>query len=344
MAHEMVKMDRQLQLIEHGRRALAEAKTVGQVKEIRDQAAAIQRYLNQKDGASAASIDAAELKLWAERRLGELLASEGERRGGASKSHDGTLKKGTSQALPAGVNKSQSHRWQKMAEVPEKAFASEIAAAREQQEPPTTAGILRLHKQERKREVVESASCTISDLGKLVQSGELFGTIYADPPWQYSNQTTRASTDNHYRTMTVEEICALPIKDLADDDSHLHLWTTNAFLFDAKRVMDAWGFEYKSVFVWVKPKMGIGNYWRVSHEFLLLGTRGRAPFADRGQMSWLRADRTEHSKKPEAIRKIVELVSPLPRLELFARRAVDGWSVWGNDVRRGMFDKDIPSR
>lgn len=103
-----------------------------------------------------------------------------------------------------------------------------------------------------------------------------FGIIYADPPWQYGNQSTRASTDNHYDTMSVDDICEMPVADHVADNAHLHLWTTNAFLFDAKRVMDAWGFEYRSVFVWVKPQMGIGNYWRVSHEFLLLGIRGNA--------------------------------------------------------------------
>jgi N6-adenosine-specific RNA methylase IME4 len=138
--------------------------------------------------------------------------------------------------------------------------------------------------------------------------------------------------------MTVEEICALPIGELAADDSHLHLWTTNAFLFDAKRVIDAWGFEYKSAFIWVKPQMGIGNYWRVSHEFMLLGIRGNAPFRDRGQMSWLQANRTAHSAKPAAIRKIIEKVSPSPRIELFGRQRHEGWSVWGNQIARTMFD------
>lgn len=173
---------------------------------------------------------------------------------------------------------------------------------------------------------------TTSDLSTL--SGTEFGTIYADPPWQYGNQGTRASTDNHYGTMTVDDLCKMPIAQLASENSHLHLWTTNAFLFEAKRVMEAWGFEYRSVFVWVKPQMGIGNYWRVSHEFMLLGIRGSAKsFAEKNHMSWKSFKRTKHSAKPDEVRSVVEKVSPGPFLELFGRKPIKGWTVFGNQIQ-----------
>lgn len=159
-----------------------------------------------------------------------------------------------------------------------------------------------------------------------------FGTVYADPPWQYGNQGTRAATDNHYPTMDVDDICELPVAKVVLPDAHLHLWTTNAFLFDAKRVMEAWGFEYKSCFVWVKPQMGIGNYWRVSHEFMLFGVRGSAPFRDRSLMSWASFDRTKHSAKPSEIRQLIERASPGPYLEMFGRQQVNGWTVFGNQI------------
>jgi len=169
-----------------------------------------------------------------------------------------------------------------------------------------------------------------------------YKTIYADPPWKYSNQGTRAATDNHYATLTVDEICEFEIdgvhvSDLASDEAHLHLWTTNAFLFDAKRVIEAWGFEYKSCFVWVKPQLGIGNYWRVSHEFLLFGIRGKLKFADRSQASWLEAPRSRHSAKPGRVREIIELVSPAPRAEIFGRQKHKGWDVFGNQVEGNLF-------
>jgi N6-adenosine-specific RNA methylase IME4 len=164
-------------------------------------------------------------------------------------------------------------------------------------------------------------------------AGLKFGTIYADPPWQYGNQATRASTDNHYSTMTIDDLCAMPIEQFAADDAHLHLWTTNAFLRDAYDVMKAWGFEYRSCFVWCKPQMGIGNYWRVSHEFLLLGIRGNAKrFNDHGLMSWAEIDREKHSAKPQQVRRMIEKASPGPYLELFGREVVGGWTVFGNQV------------
>ena len=182
-------------------------------------------------------------------------------------------------------------------------------------------------------------TCAISDLQVLLNSNRKFNTIMADPPWKYSNQATRSSTDNHYKTLSVAEICELPIAGLGSENAHLHLWTTNAFLFAAKEVMETWGFEYKSCFVWVKPQMGMGNYWRLAHEFLLLGVRGSCRFLDRGQMSWRQLERTKHSSKPEEIRKIIERVSPGPYLELFARKAAKGWVSWGNEIERNLFNE-----
>jgi N6-adenosine-specific RNA methylase IME4 len=160
-----------------------------------------------------------------------------------------------------------------------------------------------------------------------------FGCIYADPPWKYGNQGTRASTDNHYKTMGIDDLCAMPIAERAADNSHLHIWTTNAFIQEAFKVIEAWGFEYRSMFVWVKPQMGIGNYWRVSHEVMLLGIRGDAKrFNDKSMKSWIEADRTRHSAKPDSVREMVERASDGPYLELFGRKLVDGWTVFGNQV------------
>ncbi len=179
-------------------------------------------------------------------------------------------------------------------------------------------------------------ACTTEDLTRLVADGRRYGCIYADPPWQYGNQGTRAATGNHYSGMTIEELMAMPIQDLAADDAHLHLWTTNAFLFESLKIMEAWGFEYKSCFVWVKPQMGLGNYWRVSHEFMLFGLRGKKPFGSRSEMSWGQYPRSIHSRKPDEVRKKIEKVSGGPYLELFGRMPVRGWTVYGNQITRDM--------
>ena len=183
--------------------------------------------------------------------------------------------------------------------------------------------------------------CKVEDLNRVASEGVKFGCIYADPPWSYGNQGTRAATDNHYPTMTIEAIAALPIRELAADECHLHLWTTNGFLREALSLLDGWGFEFKSTFIWVKPQLGIGNYWRCSHEIMLLGVKGGRTFPANGFKSWIEADRTEHSAKPEQVRELIEKVSPGPRLELFGRRTAPGWTVWGNEVLpQGLFDPE----
>lgn len=183
----------------------------------------------------------------------------------------------------------------------------------------------------------------VTDLHEAVRRGMTFGAIYADPPWLYDNQSTRASTGNHYGGMTVDELCELPVRELAAGDAHLHLWTTNAFLFECPRIFEAWGFEFRSSFVWCKPKMGIGNYWRNSHEILLTAIRGDAKrFSDKNLWSWLECDRGRHSAKPEQVRGFIERASPGPYLELFARSPARGWSVWGNEVERGLLFQDVP--
>lgn len=180
---------------------------------------------------------------------------------------------------------------------------------------------------------------TVSSLRELVDSGRKFPTIYADPPWAYENTSSRAAAENHYQTLSVDEICEEPVRDLAADNAHLHLWTTNAFLRDAFQVIDAWGFQFKSAFLWVKPDIGMGNYWRVSHEFLLLGVRGSLTFKDRTVPSWIEARRTVHSKKPGIVRTLIERVSPGPYLELYGREELpcSAWTVYGNQVERRLF-------
>jgi N6-adenosine-specific RNA methylase IME4 len=138
----------------------------------------------------------------------------------------------------------------------------------------------------------------------LVDEGQKFPTIYADPPWEYENEASRAAAANHYPTMSLGEICAEPVRELADENAHLQ--TTNGLLREAFEVIDAWGFAFKSCLVWIKGDIGMGNYWRVSHEYLLLGVRGNLTFHDRTLPSWIKADRTIHSHKPGIVRTLIE--------------------------------------
>ena len=176
----------------------------------------------------------------------------------------------------------------------------------------------------------------VDDLQELARSELKYATIYADPPWHYANVASRAAAVSHYDTMTSAQLCQLPIDKLAEPNAHLHLWTTNSHLPDAFSVIEAWGFKYKSCLVWIKPQLGMGNYWRVSHEFLLLGVRGSLPIEDKTLKSWFVEKRRRHSSKPWCARELVERASPPPYLELFGRAEVpySNWTVFGNQVER----------
>lgn len=286
---------------------------------------------------------AAEIKLRSEREVGELVEKMfphgGDRK---SRSRDVTLK-----MSDAGISKMRALRCRHIAASPSEVFDEWLRKTHEAGKELTTAAAIKLGRQAAtpppEDDEPEPIHVYSEECHKVTQLSELgdkkFGTIYADPPWKYGNQSTRASTDNHYSTMSVDELCDMPVADYAADDAHLHLWTTNAFLPEAFRVITAWGFEYRSCYVWVKPQMGIGNYWRVSHEFLLLGIRGKAKrFLNHSQPSWGQFDRTKHSAKPEEIRQIIEYVSPGPFLEMFGRRLAPGWTVLGNQIERTIFD------
>ncbi len=338
---------RDIALLLQARTALAEAKTLGEVKAIRDHGhAAIKWARSRRDLGLEAQNNAAEIVLLAERRLGRDIATmqaSGELadRGGdrKSKSHDDTLK-----LSDYDITKSQSSRWQAEARVSEDEFLGFIASTRDADKQLTSGALVKLGRQQTSDTLppTEPIEGIFTDLWDVAAAGHEFGCIYADPPWQYGNQATRASTDNHYQTMDVDTICKEPVETVAADDCHLHLWTTNAFLFDAKRVMEAWGFEYRSCLVWVKPQMGLGNYWRVSHEFLLLGIRGNAKrFEVHNEMSWAQYDRTKHSRKPRQIREKLERVSRGPYLEMYGREVINGWTVYGNQVEKGLFNGQL---
>jgi N6-adenosine-specific RNA methylase IME4 len=170
---------------------------------------------------------------------------------------------------------------------------------------------------------------------------EQFSIIYGDPPWRFSNKGARGAAENHYLTMSIDEICALPVADIAAPDSALFLWATFPMLPDALRVITAWGFSFKTVaFLWLKQNRiaktwfyGLGYWTRGNAEICLLATRGRPKRQDKGIHQFIISPIEKHSKKPDEARdKIVRLMGDLPRVELFARQTTPGWAVWGNEV------------
>lgn len=172
-----------------------------------------------------------------------------------------------------------------------------------------------------------------------------YKTIYADPPWwETGGGKIKRGADRHYPLMKTVDICTLQVNGehvshLAEDNAHLYLWTTNNFLSDALRVMDHWGFEYKTMITWVKEgRPGLGQYYRGLTEHCLFGVRGVLPYRQTSEgkraqgITAFTAPRGEHSEKPEEMRRMIERVSAGPYIELFARREAPGWDVWGNEV------------
>ena len=168
-----------------------------------------------------------------------------------------------------------------------------------------------------------------------------YGIIYADPPWRYDMKRGSGVAENHYPTMRIEEICSLPVADLAAKDSALFLWATFPQLNEAFCVMEAWGFKYKTLaFLWLKQNRkadswfyGMGFWTRSNAEVCLLATRGHPKRQCAGIHQFVISHIEQHSKKPDEVReKIVQLMGDQPRLELFARQQAPGWDVWGNEV------------
>ena len=176
--------------------------------------------------------------------------------------------------------------------------------------------------------------------------GKAFATVLADPPWQFVNRTGKMAPEhkrlNRYQTMTLREICELPVQEVVAPTAHLYLWVPNALLPQGLEVLKAWGFTYKSNIVWHKLRKdggsdgrGVGFYFRNVTEILLFGTRGknaRTLQPGRTQVNYIGTRKREHSRKPDEQYAVVEGCSSGPRLEMFSRGVRDGWTSWGNQA------------
>lgn len=180
-------------------------------------------------------------------------------------------------------------------------------------------------------------------------AGRKFRTLLADPPWQFINRTGKVAPEHRrlsrYDTMTVREICTLPVADAAEQTAHLYLWVPNALLPEGLEVLKAWGFSYKSNIVWHKIRKdggsdgrGVGFYFRNVTEILLFGVRGknaRTLGPGRTQVNYLGTRKREHSRKPDEQYDLIEGCSPGPYLELFARGVRPLWTGWGMQANEG---------
>jgi N6-adenosine-specific RNA methylase IME4 len=172
-----------------------------------------------------------------------------------------------------------------------------------------------------------------------------FGTILADPPWRFENRTGKVAPEHQrlrrYRTMSLDEICGMPVAPHRAEHGHLYLWVPNALLKEGLDVLDAWGFTYKTNIIWYKIRKdggpdgrGVGFYFRNVTEIVLFGVRGslRTLAPGRRQVNLVESRKREHSRKPDELYGLIEACSPGPYLELFARAPRNGWRSWGDEA------------
>lgn len=337
------------------KRALAEARSIDKVKDIRDKAEALRLYIRQQGEGLEMQNDIAEIKIRAERRAGELLAEMEKAKGGGDTSTGSRVEPVQEPPTLAqiGVTKQQSHRWQRAAHIPEEVFeqhVTEVKSANDKEL--TSAGVQRLAKkleqQEREQNNKAVNAKVIANGDSLIIIGDAraidlsqfphrYQVIVADPPWHYRVSKGQGVTKDQYETLTVSELEDMPVDELADDNCALFLWGTWPKLPEALQVMWAWGFEYVTGFPWVKlkgdkPFYGVGYWVRGCSEYILIGKKGSVSPPRLSGFLGLLSPGLKHSRKPDSVHEVAEALSG-PYLELFARRSRPGWTVFGNEIQ-----------
>ena len=322
----------QLVKYEAARQALAVAKSVDEVKDIKDKAEAMRLYAKQAKDIELETT-CAEIKLRAQRRIGEIskeLEKAPSGRAAVSLPASGKSKKDTLKS--AGISTSAAQRYEEISDVEEKDFETYVDGKKKKNQPVSAKELVKNVLAPIRRE----AKINKINAGNLELPSKTYNIIYADPPWKYENPPngdSSRSIENHYPTMELKEIRDLPVKKMSAPDSLLYLWATAPKLAECLEVMKSWGFEYRTNFVWVKDKIGMGYHARSQHELLLVGKRGEIPppAVDDRVSSVIFADRGKHSEKPVEFAELIESFYPtLPKIELFARSPREGWEVWGN--------------
>ena len=310
------------------RNALVEAKTATQVKAVMDAAAAAETFARRQRLSEETIQHATAIKLDAERKLGGILRDTPKASGaaGIGKAESAVPDEYRTQAptlADLGIDKKTSARAQKLADLPDETFEA------------VRLGEVKVNealRQQRREELIERAIA--------LPAGQ-YRVFYADPPWQYGDERTSlagysdSAAAAQYPTMPLADICAMDVKAMAAPDAVLFLWATFPLLPEGLEVVKAWGFTYKTAFVWDKQRANMGNYHNACAELLLVATRGSCtPEIDTRFPQVQAYARARHSEKPEDWRRVIDGMYPSgPRIELFRRGdAPAGWVVWGNEA------------
>lgn len=319
-------------ILEFGKQELATLPSIASVLESRAKVKGLEEYVlnTGRDRLMKTKMknNLTELVLREQRWIGTTLTAMPRHQAGYPKQ---TSQLGTS--LPTlddmSITRKQSSRWQFQAKLPDELFETAMLDAKENDWELSNYDI-------EKRTVLYLRAMKHGKEAEF-PTGK-YRVIYADPPWSYGNSMpniTFGEQADHYAPMSIEDICALDVAGVAEDDAVLFLWVTSPILEESFEVVKAWGFTYKSSFVWDKVHHVMGHYNSVRHELLLVCTRGSCqPDIQRLFDSVVTQERTEkHSEKPEIFRQMIDTIYPYgARIELFARERADGWEVFGNEL------------
>lgn len=328
-------------------RALAEAKAVDEVKEIRDKAVAMTAYAKQAKNRELEA-DAAEIRERATRRLDQLRQAQKDTVGlNTGAKGIGTAKvrvDGKPTLASQGIDKNLAHHARVLGKMSEERFEEHVGEVRRAVTRATKRVVRNAAIEQDRRETYRPGGSSIyDDIGELIRRGEKFAVIYADPPWSfdvYSGKGKERSAERHYDTMTLDEIRSLAVGRLAAEDCVLMLWAVWPELPGALDVIEAWGFEYKTcglIYLKTNPRAGglatgMGYWSRANTEPCLLATRGSPQRLAADVKQVIEAPRGDHSEKPEEAARRIERLLPGPYLELFSRRERPGWTVCGNEI------------
>jgi N6-adenosine-specific RNA methylase IME4 len=319
-------------------RALAEAKRVDDVKAIKDKAVAMRAYARQIKNPQLEA-DAWEIRKRAEDKLGELSAALDKAERARTDLHPAKGNQTKAQTLKAaGISTSAANRYEQFNRLSEREKERRIAKGREAIEAGKSVAdtiITQDDKKERRAEREQALAQKITALPEIKA-----GVIVGDPEWRFEPWSRETgmdrAADNHYPTSVLDVIKARDVPSIAADDCVLFLWATVPMLPHALAVMTAWGFDYRSHFVWAKDRIGTGYWNRNKHELLLVGVKGKIPAPAMGEQweSLIEAPVGEHSAKPEIFLEMIEAYYPtLPKIELNRRGpARPGWRAWGYEV------------
>jgi N6-adenosine-specific RNA methylase IME4 len=334
---------------EAARSALAEARTVDEVKDIRDKAEAIRAYARMaKD--KQLEIDATEIRARATRRIGEFMAEQPKAPAGRKPKIG--LDKNPITLADAGIDKNLAHAARQLAGMPEEDFEETLSAWREHvsaENERVTLNTLSTETREKRQQHRRDLEQRLSDASESLLRYRQFPNIYADPATKFVSGFGDRSIENHYVTMTTEQLCALPVKARALPDARLFIWSTVPQLANTFKIAEAWGFpDYSSHMVWDKTSPdhpthgGTGHVFINQHELLLYFKRGNPAGPTRGKqaLSIYREAKREHSRKPDYFRDMInEFTAHQDVLELFARVDADhplpsNFTPWGNEAEQ----------